>query len=368
MWRALLVMSLLSLVASALAAQETKAPANPSQAAAAKLRDNPNDAEALTTYVNDTMLAAIAIMQADPAGALQSIGQLETFLDKLQTSDAGAKNAIARGRALAGSYKKRIELQQIPIAVLEKKLQTNPGDRDALNNYLQKVTMEISPLISSHPDEASQKLESVKTFVSKLSDAATDEVTKLGLRGATQILANMERGIELGQKQTKMIGKPAAPLKIEAWVNGSPLTDKDLQGKVVLLDFWAVWCGPCVATFPHLREWNEKYGDKGLVVIGLTQYYNFKWDVDEKKAARSQDEVPKADEREMLLKFAASHDLQHRFAIQADDSLSEYYGVTGIPHAVLIDQQGKIRLMKVGSGDENAKAIGDLLDELLTKK
>ena len=179
---------------------------------------------------------------------------------------------------------------------------------------------------------------------------------------------SMARTVEAGKKLTEMIGKDAAPLKVESWVNGSPLTDGDLKGKVVFLDFWAVWCGPCIATFPHLREWNETYGNKGLVMIGLTNYYNFKWDGEAKKAARSQEKVTSAEEQEMLVKFAQSHDLKHRFAIESDRSLSEYYGVTGIPHVVVIDQQGKIRLMKVGSGEENAKEIGALLDKLLGQK
>src|SRR5262249_16210105 len=161
----------------------------------------------------------------------------------------------------------------------------------------------------------------------------------------------LQRQIDSSRKLIELIGKDAAPLKVESWVNGSPLTNADLKGKVVLLDFWAVWCGPCIATFPHLREWNEKYGDKGLVIIGLTSYYKWRWEEEGKKASHSADEVKHSDEPAMLVKFAESHNLKHRFAIAADDSLSEYYGVSGIPHVVVIDQQGKIRLMRVGSGD-----------------
>jgi peroxiredoxin len=67
----------------------------------------------------------------------------------------------------------------------------------------------------------------------------------------------------------------------------------------------------------------------------------------------------------MLVHFAESYDLKHRFALESNRSLSEYYGVTGIPHVVVIDREGKIRLMKVGSGEANAKEIGDLLADLL---
>ena len=134
----------------------------------------------------------------------------------------------------------------------------------------------------------------------------------------------------------------------------------------MLLDFWAVWCGPCIATFPHLKEWNEKYKDKGLVIVGLTNYYNFKWNDETSKAARSQEKVTPDEENEMLRKFAEHHSLHHRFAVQKKgSSLSEYYAVSGIPHVVLLDQEGKVRLVKVGSGPANAKAIHEMLEKLL---
>lgn len=136
----------------------------------------------------------------------------------------------------------------------------------------------------------------------------------------------------------------------------------------VLLDFWAVWCGPCIAAFPHLREWQEKYADKGLVIVGLTNYYNFTWDDAAGRATRAQGEekVPPEKEREMLVKFAESQNLHHRFAIQKDKALADYYAVSGIPHVVVIDREGKVRLIRVGSGDKNAKDIGEILEKLLT--
>ena len=69
----------------------------------------------------------------------------------------------------------------------------------------------------------------------------------------------------------------------------------------------------------------------------------------------------------MLEKFAEQHDLHHPFAIQESSELSKYYGVKGIPTAVVIDRQGKIRMIRVGSGEKNAKDIGDMLEELISE-
>ncbi|STY30075.1 cytochrome C biogenesis protein [Legionella wadsworthii] len=80
---------------------------------------------------------------------------------------------------------------------------------------------------------------------------------------------------------------PAPPIQgIETWINSPPLRLDDLQGKVVLIDFWTYSCINCLRTLPYLKDWYTRYHDKGLVIIGIhTPEFNFEKSVDNVKAA-----------------------------------------------------------------------------------
>ena len=175
----------------------------------------------------------------------------------------------------------------------------------------------------------------------------------------------MRARIAAAKAQQALIGQSSFPLEAEAWVNGDDLTDKELEGKVVLIDFWAVWCGPCIATFPHLREWQDKYSDKGLVIIGATRYYSYDWD-DATNRIKKVENLSTEDERAAMSRFAQYHELKHRFMVMPKDStFSKKYGVTGIPQAVLIGRDGKVQMIRVGSGEANAHDLEAKIEELL---
>jgi thiol-disulfide isomerase/thioredoxin len=169
-----------------------------------------------------------------------------------------------------------------------------------------------------------------------------------------------------------LIGKPAPDFQGDFALNGKPFKLSDLKGKVVLVDFWAVWCGPCVSTFPHLRDLSTEYKDKGLEVVGVTTYFQ-KYGFDKKagKLEKAQADLSAKDEQAMLKDFAAHHKLNYRLtALPKKDAekVFEDYKVTGIPEVVLIDRKGVVRMVKVGAGEKNAKALDEMIKKLIAEK
>ena len=75
--------------------------------------------------------------------------------------------------------------------------------------------------------------------------------------------------IQSAAAATADYGKAPEFTGIGKWLNSEPLTVAGLRGKVVLVDFWTYSCINCINTLPHVRQWYDKYRDKGLVVVGV---------------------------------------------------------------------------------------------------
>jgi thiol-disulfide isomerase/thioredoxin len=339
-----------------------------SSTAVQQLKENPDNALAIQSYVLLQARQILTLVDSDPEKAEKQLQEMREVIDSLEPTAEEAQQMVERAKTYIQAVNQRLTLARTTLEELTAQLKEKPADTETIDLYQAKAVNELYPLAMYQADVAQTKLDEVMKFLEERQAAVEDEDVKSKYETVRESLNNtltrtLERGLELG----KVIGQEAAPLNVEAWVNGEPLTDADLKGKVVLLDFWAVWCGPCIATFPHLREWHEKYADKGLVLVGLTRYYKYTWNAEAQRASRSEDDVTPEQEQEMLTKFAEHHELKHRFAIQSDDTLGEYYKVSGIPHVVLIDRAGKVRLFRIGSGEQNAKDVETMIEALLAE-
>lgn len=135
----------------------------------------------------------------------------------------------------------------------------------------------------------------------------------------------------------------AAPLELAAanWLNtDSPPTLASLRGQVLAVEFWATWCGPCVAGIPHLNELQAKYRDRGLRIVSLTDEDLATVEAFQKKA-RSPIE----------------------YTVGTGSDLAEKYGINGIPHAMLIGRSGKVLWRGHPADSEFEEQIEKALEE-----
>ncbi|HEY2249894.1 MAG TPA: TlpA disulfide reductase family protein [Planctomycetaceae bacterium] len=314
---------------------------------------NTGKAAAAAKLVQTELAAATKEFEEAPDDALRAVRLSNVLQFEMNVAAQTAPDTVGKLRAdytdfVAGQIKK------------------HPDSLPLVSAYNSVAMQAIREVMSSNADEAQKRLDDWKAFLDSLDTSATP--MKNFVANARRTVTSYENSLAAERKRAELIGKPAIPLLgVEDWVNGDPISDAELKGKVVLLDFWAVWCGPCIATFPHLREWNEKYAAKGLVIVGVTKYYKHEWDDEAKRTKQTQTpaEFTAAQEQETLVKFAEHHMLKHRFAVMSNTSgFDKEYGVTGIPQAVLIDRTGAVRMIRVGSGDKNAHDLDTLLEEL----
>ncbi len=298
------------------------------------------------------LAASTAAIEKDP----QDVGSILRLSTALRTQ-----------AQLAGelSPEKESAHRERYLAFLAEQVQAHPDEISVVNAYLNGNFSEIQELAMSDPDRAEKLIDGLKKFMAEFKDpkSAVKQRFKMFERNLTAIAPRLESA----RAHLALVGKKGAIPETDAWLNGAPLSAGDLDGKVVLLDFWAVWCGPCIATFPHLREWHEKFADKGLVIVGVTHYYSYDWDDEANKIKREKD-LSHEKECAATERFLAFHKLKHRIAvIDKEAKFDENYLVNGIPQAVLIDRQGKVRLIRVGSGPRNAKDLEQMIERLVAE-
>ncbi len=133
-------------------------------------------------------------------------------------------------------------------------------------------------------------------------------------------------------------GKPAPDFSLVN-LNGEKVSLSDFRGKVVVLTFWATWCGACHKQIPALQELYRAYKDKDVVVIGLSLDF---------------------DQTDRVKAFVQQENLDYKILVATLD-VAQNYGVRAIPYTLVIDKQQKLVKRYIGP-----KSYGDLKKDLDT--
>lgn len=127
---------------------------------------------------------------------------------------------------------------------------------------------------------------------------------------------------------TGTASKPKAPEWKAQNLDGKTVSSTDFKGKVVVVDFWATWCGPCVSEIPGYVELQRKYADRGLIFVGLS--------LDEGGP-------------EVVRKFVKAHKVNYTVGLSNEQVQAAFGGFEVIPTTFVIDREGRIHFKKTGA-------------------
>ncbi|MDX2132621.1 MAG: TlpA disulfide reductase family protein [Planctomycetota bacterium] len=286
-----------------------------------------------------------AIQMLSPA-QLKEPGTLEAARAVLAADDLPVRAALAMGGLFQAVSDEEFGADRALVETIRTETIAMYGRVDT------KVAGELAQAdakLAASPEDAEAKakkaeLERMRSFVVR---------TKNYLNGA------FARG--------ELVGHQAPDITFTWTTLGSEVTKlSDLKGKVVVLDFWATWCGPCVASFPNIRQLQARYDGYPVVILGVTSLQGFHIDykAQDPKNRRISTEGDPSREMELMKQFIKDQEMTWAVAFGTSDVFNPEYGVQGIPHVAIVDPAGKVRFRGLHPGEDPAKEA-EKIDALL---
>ncbi|HVW37945.1 MAG TPA: TlpA disulfide reductase family protein [Pirellulales bacterium] len=207
------------------------------------------------------------------------------------------------------------------------------SDDPRVANYAPTV-ISLSAELYQKDDKNDEAIECYQEVAKLLANSENDEISRSAEK------------LEGAIRQLKLIG---SPIEIKGkLVDGKKFDWAKFKGKVVLVDFWATWCGPCIEELPNVKEVYEKYHDQGFDVVGISL----------------------DDDREALEAFLDREHIRWPILFSDDPAatgwdhpMATYFGISSVPATILVDRQGKVVTLSA-----HGERLGELVAELIEAK
>jgi thiol-disulfide isomerase/thioredoxin len=246
--------------------------------------------------------------------------------------DGSDKDAVA----FAKEELLMLDIGQLPSLDLDRQ-------KEIYSAIKEKITSakELTPAEAGMASSVASGLDRSRNPESKeLAKTAYTELGEVLAGSDSESIAKMGRRMQGVVRRMDLVGNQIELTGVK--VDGSEFDIAELKGKVVLVDFWATWCGPCVAEHPNIKKNYEKYHDKGFEVVGIS-------------LDRS---------REPLEKYLDEHEVKwiNLYEEGGTSAAADYYGVMGIPTMMLVDREGKV-ISITARGPALTKLLGELFGD-----
>ena len=229
------------------------------------------------------------------------------------------------------------------------------GDSWVESGILDNVKSLLDMSLSDDAVFVSMEVFNAAFVAEKISTAEKEEIRQKVLKQYTGLLsteryregrrrARVELAIQYleGPYATGMLVGNKAPELNFLWMSsGKEKSLDDLKGKVVILDFWATKCGPCIGIMPNMRALTKRYTGYLVEIIGVTSVMGYHVDVRNGKTIQTKGSPEY--EFELMRTFMKDQNMNWRVAFTSQNVMNMDYGVLDIPHIVIIDAKGNVR-------------------------
>ena len=238
----------------------------------------------------------------------------------------------------------------IALSKVFNQLATRQMNSQQIKEYLSTATEPISAAFICLNTQQDGSAENLAAFEKSITDLQTAYPESDLVGNMNKIKGQLVQRLAMAAQSPIKVGAPAPDITMNN-PNGKPYSLSDLKGQVVLLDFWASWCGPCRRENPNVVKVYEKYKDQGFTVFsvsldGLDARTKARFNGDEARIAqeleRSRDKWIAAIEKDGLPWEYHVSDLK-----KWESDAGRQYGVRSIPYTVLIDREGNIAALKL---------------------